>query len=111
MTINRIPALREALQDILDVGNITSGSAWYAKIARQALDIDDIEAKKIPRGWTGPEEQRLFNAWRKGDHVAELVVRFGRTEGAIRQKLHQARVRRTPEILRKIHLIARHKRI
>jgi hypothetical protein len=107
MTISRSDALREALQDIVDVANISQGVAWYAHIARKALDDDDEEKAKTPKVWTGPDLQRLFNAWREGDNMDSLVARFGRTANAIRQQLHKAKVRRTPQKLREIRLIAR----
>ena len=106
MTISRSDALREALQDIVDVANISQGAAWYAHVARKALD-DDAEKAKTPKVWTGPDLQRLFNAWRAGDNMDSLVARFGRTPNAIRQQLHKAKVRRTPQKLREIRLIAR----
>ena len=111
MTISRSDALREALQDIVDVANISQGVAWYAHIARKALDDDDSEKAKTPKVWTGPDLQRLFNAWRAGDNMDSLVKRFGRTPNAIRQQLHKAKVRRTPQKLREIRLIARRKRM
>lgn len=111
MTISRSDALREALQDIVDVANISQGVAWYAHIARKALDDDDEEKAKTPKVWTGPDLQRLFNAWREGDNMDSLVARFGRTANAIRQQLHKAKVRRTPQKLREIRLIARRKRM
>jgi|TARA_R110000823_G_scaffold226296_1_gene354006 hypothetical protein len=111
MTISRSDALREALQDIVDVANISQGVAWYAHIARKALDDDDEEKAKTPKVWTGPDLQRLFNAWREGDNMDSLVARFGRTANAIRQQLHKAKVRRTPQKLREIRLTARRKRM
>ena len=111
VTNKRSDALREALQDIVDVANISSGAAWYAHVARKALDDDDAEKAKTPKVWTGPDLQRLFNAWRAGDNMDSLVARFGRTPNAIRQQLHKAKVRRTPAKLREIRLIARQGRI
>lgn len=108
VTNKRSDALREALQDIVDIASLipTEGEAWYANIAREALDDDDAEKAKTPQVWTGPNLQRLFNAWREGEHMDSLVERFGRTPNAIRQQLHKAKVQRTPEILRKIRLKA-----
>tara|TARA_R110001583_G_scaffold95021_2_gene238745 strand:+ start:187 stop:540 length:354 start_codon:yes stop_codon:yes gene_type:complete len=111
VTNARSDALREALQDIVDVANISSGASWYADVARKALDDDDAEKAKTPEVWTGPNLQRLFNAWRAGEHMDSLSKRFGRTPNAIRQQLHKAKVQRTPEILRKIRLEARRGRI
>ena len=111
VTNKRSDALREALQDIVDVANISSGAAWYAHVARKALDDDDAEKAKTPQVWTGPNLQRLFNAWRAGEHMDSLVKRFSRTPNAIRQQLHKAKVRRTSEKLREIRLIARQGRI
>ena len=110
VTNKRSDALREALQDIVDVANISSGAAWYAHVARKALDDDDAEKAKTPEVWTGPNLQRLFNAWRAGEHMDSLVKRFGRTPNAIRQQLHKAKVRRTPEKLREIHRAVRQRR-
>ena len=113
VTNKRSDALREALQDIVDVASLipTEGKAWYANIAREALDDDDAEKAKTPEVWTGPNLQRLFNAWRAGEHMDSLVKQFGRTPNAIRQQLHKAKVRRTSEKLRQIRLIARQGRI
>ena len=113
VTNARSDALREALQDIVDVASLipTEGKAWYANIAREALDDDDAEKAKTPEVWTGPNLQRLFNAWRAGEHMDSLVKRFSRTPNAIRQQLHKAKVRRTSEKLREIRLIARQGRI
>jgi hypothetical protein len=110
VTNKRSDALREALQDIVDVANISSGAAWYAHVARKALDDDDAEKAKTPQVWTGPNLQRLFNAWRAGEHMDSLVKRFGRTPNAIRQQLHKAKVRRPPEKLREIHRAVRQRR-
>jgi hypothetical protein len=110
VTSARSDALREALQDIVDVANISSGAAWYAHVARKALDDDDAEKAKTPQVWTGPNLQRLFNAWRAGEHMDSLVKRFGRTPNAIRQQLHKAKVRRPPEKLREIHRAVRQRR-
>jgi len=109
VTNARSDALREALQDIVDVASLipTEGEAWYANIAREALDDDDAEKAKTPQVWTGPNLQRLFNAWRAGDDIDSLSKRFGRTPNAIRQQLHKAKVQRTPEKLREIHRAAR----
>jgi hypothetical protein len=106
VTNKRSDALREALQDIVDVASLipTEGKAWYANIAREALDDDDAEKAKTPQVWTGPDLQRLFNAWRAGEHMDSLV-------NSIRQQLHKAKVRRTSEKLREIRLIARQGRI
>jgi hypothetical protein len=113
VTNARSDALREALQDIVDVASLipTEGKAWYANIAREALEDDDAEKAKTPEVWTGPNLQRLFNAWRAGEHMDSLVKRFGRTPNAIRQQLHKAKVRRTSEKLREIRLAARQGRI
>jgi hypothetical protein len=113
VTNKRSDALREALQDIVDVASLipTEGKAWYANIAREALDDDDAEKAKTPQVWTGPDLQRLFNAWRAGEHMDSLVKQFGRTPNSIRQQLHKAKVRRTSEKLREIRLIARQGRI
>ena len=113
MTSARSDALREALQDIVDVASLipTEGAAWYANIAREALDDDDAEKAKTPEVWTGPNLQRLFNAWRAGEHMDSLVKQFGRTPNAIRQQLHKAKVRRTSEKLREIRLRARRGRM
>ena len=111
VTNKRSDALREALQDIVDVANISSGAAWYAHVARKALDDDDAEKAKTPQVWTGPDLQRLFNAWRAGEHIESLSARFGRTPNSIRQQLHKAKVRRTSEKLREIRLAARQGRI
>ena len=112
MTNARLNALRQSLQDIVDVSDMSGeGAAWYADVARQSLDDDDEEKAKTPKDWTGPDLQRLFNAWRAGDNMDSLVKRFGRTANAIRQQLHKAKVRRTPEKLREIRLIARRKRM
>jgi hypothetical protein len=110
VTSARSDALREALQDIVDVANISSGAAWYAHVARKALDDDDAEKAKTPEVWTGPNLQRLFNAWRAGEHMDSLVKQFGRTPNAIRQQLHKAKVRRPPEKLREIHRAVRQRR-
>ena len=109
--VTRLDDLRQSLQDIVDVANISSGAAWYAHVARKALDDDDAEKAKTPEVWTGPNLQRLFNAWRAGEHMDSLVKQFGRTPNAIRQQLHKAKVRRTPAKLREIRLIARQGRI
>ena len=111
MTNARSDALREALQDIVDIASHAESAAWYANIAREALDDDDAEKAKTPQVWTGPNLQRLFNAWRAGEHMDSLVKRFGRTPNAIRQQLHKAKVQRTPEKLREIRLRARRGRI
>ena len=110
VTNKRSDALREALQDIVDVANISSGASWYADVARKALDDDDAEKAKTPEVWTGPNLQRLFNAWRAGEHMDSLVKKFGRTPNAIRQQLHKAKVRRPPEKLREIHRAVRQRR-
>ena len=108
MTNARLNSLRQSLQDIVDVSDMSGeGAAWYAHVARQSLDDDDVEKAKTPKVWTGPDLQRLFNAWRAGDNMDSLVARFGRTPNAIRQQLHKAKVRRTPQKLREIRLIAR----
>ena len=111
MTNARSDALREALQDIVDIASHAESAAWYANIAREALDDDDAEKAKTPKVWTGPNLQRLFNAWRAGEHMDSLVKRFGRTPNSIRQQLHKAKVQRTPEKLREIRLRARRGRI
>ena len=111
VTNARVDSLRQALRDIVDVANMSQGAAWYADVARKALDDDDAEKAKTPQVWTGPNLQRLFNAWRAGEHMDSLVKRFGRTPNAIRQQLHKAKVRRTPEKLREIHKAARQGRI
>ena len=113
VTNARSDALREALQDIVDIASLipTEGKAWYANIAREALEDDDAEKAKTPEVWTGPNLQRLFNAWRAGDDIDSLSKRFGRTPNAIRQQLHKAKVRRPPKKLREIRLIARQGRI
>ena len=111
MTNARSDALREALQDIVDIASHAESAAWYANIAREALDDDDAEKAKTPKVWTGPNLQRLFNAWRAGEHMDSLVKRFGRTPNSIRQQLHKAKVQRTPEKLREIRLRARQGRI
>jgi hypothetical protein len=103
--------LRQALQDIVDVANMSQGAAWYASVARKALDDDDKAKKAVPKVWTGPDLQRLFNAWRAGDDIESLSARFGRTPNSIRQQLHKAKVRRTPDKLRQIRLAARQGRI
>ena len=108
--VTRLDDLRQSLQDIVDVANISSGAAWYAHVARKALDDDDAEKAKTPEVWTGPNLQRLFNAWRAGEHMDSLVKRFGRTPNAIRQQLHKAKVRRPPEKLREIHRAVRQRR-
>ena len=110
VTNKRSDALREALQDIVDIASHANGAAWYANIAREALDDDDAEKDKTPKVWTGPNLQRLFNAWRAGEHMDSLVKRFGRTPNAIRQQLHKAKVRRPPEKLREIHRAVRQRR-
>ena len=109
--MTRAEKLKEALQDIVDVASHANGAAWYANIAREALDDDDAEKAKTPQVWTGPNLQRLFNAWRAGEHMDSLVKQFGRTPNAIRQQLHKAKVRRTPDKLRQIRLAARRGRI
>ena len=109
--VTRLDDLRQSLQDIVDVANISSGAAWYAHVARKALDDDDAEKAKTPQVWTGPDLQRLFNAWRAGEHIESLSARFGRTPNSIRQQLHKAKVRRTPAKLREIRLAARQGRI
>ena len=109
--MTRIDDLRQALQDIVDVANISSGASWYAHVARKALEDDDKVKKAVPKVWTGPDLQRLFNAWRAGEHMDSLVKRFSRTPNAIRQQLHKAKVRRTPAKLREIRLAARQGRI
>ena len=111
MTNARSDALREALQDIVDIASHAESAAWYANIAREALDDDDAEKAKTPKVWTGPNLQRLFNAWRAGEHMDSLVKQFGRTPNSIRQQLHKAKVQRTPEKLREIRLEARRGRI
>ena len=109
--VTRLDDLRQSLQDIVDVANISSGAAWYAHVARKALDDDDAEKAKTPEVWTGPNLQRLFNAWRAGDDIDSLSKRFSRTPNAIRQQLHKAKVRRTSEKLREIRLAARRGRM
>jgi len=109
--MTRAEKLKEALQDIVDVASHANGAAWYANIAREALDDDDAEKAKTPQVWTGPNLQRLFNAWRAGEHMDSLVKQFGRTPNAIRQQLHKAKVRRTPDKLRQIRLAARRGRM
>ena len=109
--MTRLDDLRQSLQDIVDVANISSGASWYADVARKALDDDDKAKKAVPQAWTGPDLQRLFNAWRAGEHMDSLSKRFGRTPNSIRQQLHKAKVRRTPAKLREIRLIARQGRI
>ena len=111
--MTRIDDLRQALQDIVDVASLipTEGAAWYANIAREALEDDDKVKKAVPKVWTGPDLQRLFNAWRAGDDIESLSARFGRTPNSIRQQLHKAKVRRTSEKLREIRLAARQRRI
>ena len=111
VTNKRSDALREALQDIVDVASHANGAAWYANIAREALYDDDAEKANTPEVWTGPNLQRLFNAWREGDDIYSLSKQFGRTENAIRQQLHKAKVRRTSEKLREIRLRARRGRM
>ena len=39
----RIKLLREDLQDIVDVANISDGSGWYAEVARKALEEDEAK--------------------------------------------------------------------
>ena len=109
--MTRAEKLKEALQDIVDVASHANGAAWYANIAREALDDDDKAKKAVPKVWTGPDLQRLFNAWRAGDDIDSLSKRFGRTPNSIRQQLHKAKVRRTPDKLRQIRLAARRGRI
>ena len=109
--MTRLDDLRQSLQDIVDVADMSEGSAWYAHVARKALDDDDKAKKAVPKVWTGPDLQRLFNAWRAGDDIESLSARFGRTPNSIRQQLHKAKVRRTSEKLREIRLIARQGRI
>ena len=109
--VTRLDDLRQSLQDIVDVANISSGAAWYAHVARKALDEDDKAKKAVHKVWTGPDLQRLFNAWRAGDDIDSLSKRFGRTPNSIRQQLHKAKVRRTSEKLREIRLAARQGRI
>ena len=111
MTNARSDALREALQDIVDIASHAESAAWYANIAREALDDDDAEKAKTPKVWTGPNLQRLFNAWRAGEHIDSLSKRFGRTPNSIRQQLHKAKVRRTPGKLKQIRLAARRGRM
>ena len=108
---DRLSDLRQSLQDIVDVADMSEGSAWYADVARKALDDDDKAKKAVPKVWTGPDLQRLFNAWRAGDDIDSLSERFSRTPNSIRQQLHKAKVRRTSEKLREIRLIARQGRI
>jgi len=108
---DRLSDLRQSLQDIVDVADMSEGSAWYADVARKALEDDDKAKKAVPKVWTGPDLQRLFNAWRAGEHMDSLVKRFGRTPNSIRQQLHKAKVRRTPDKLRQIRLAARRGRI
>ena len=111
MTNARLNSLRQSLQDIVDVSDMSGeGAAWYAHVARQSLDDDEEEKAKTPKVWTGPDLQRLFNAWRAGEHMDSLVKRFGRTPNAIRQQLHKAKVRRPPEKLREIHRAVRQRR-
>jgi len=109
--MTRLDDLRQSLQDIVDVASHANGAAWYANIAREALDDDDKAKKAVPKVWTGPDLQRLFNAWRAGDDIESLSARFGRTPNSIRQQLHKAKVRRTSEKLREIRLRARRGRI
>ena len=109
--MTRLDDLRQSLQDIVDVANISSGAAWYAHVARKALDDDDKAKKAVHKVWTGPDLQRLFNAWRAGDDIDSLSKRFSRTENAIRQQLHKAKVRRPPKKLREIRLRARRGRM
>jgi hypothetical protein len=109
--MTRLDDLRQSLQDIVDVASHANGAAWYANIAREALDDDDKAKKAVHKVWTGPDLQRLFNAWRAGDDIDSLSKRFGRTPNSIRQQLHKAKVRRTSEKLREIRLIARQGRI
>jgi hypothetical protein len=42
----RIDALREALEQIRDVADISEGVEWYAMIADAALVVDDRNASK-----------------------------------------------------------------
>ena len=109
--MTRLDDLRQSLQDIVDVADMSEGSAWYAHVARKALDEDDKAKKAVPKVWTGPDLQRLFNAWRAGEHMDSLVKRFGRTPNSIRQQLHKAKVRRPPKKLREIRLRARRGRM
>jgi hypothetical protein len=109
--MTRLDDLRQSLQDIVDVADMSEGSAWYAHVARKALDDDDKAKKAVHKVWTGPDLQRLFNAWRAGDDIDSLSKRYSRTPNAIRQQLHKAKVRRTSEKLRQIRLIARQGRI
>ena len=74
---DRLSDLRQSLQDIVDVADMSEGSAWYAHVARKALDEDDKAKKAVPKVWTGPDLQRLFNAWRAGDDIDSLGKRFG----------------------------------
>ena len=107
----RLDDLRQSLQDIVDIASHANGAAWYANIAREALEDDDVEKAKTPKVWTGPNLQRLFNAWRAGEHIDSLSKRFGRTPNSIRQQLHKAKVRRTPGKLKQIRLAARRGRM
>ena len=109
--MTRLDDLRQSLQDIVDVADMSEGSAWYAHVARKALDDDDKAKKAVHKVWTGPDLQRLFNAWREGEHMDSLSNRFGRTPNSIRQQLHKAKVRRTPAKLQEIRLIARQGRM
>ena len=111
MTNLRADDLRQALQDIVDVADLSMGASWYAHVARKALEDDDKTKAKTHKVWTGPDLQRLFNAWREGEHIDSLGKRFGRTPNSIRQQLHKYRVRRTVKILREIRLAARQGRI
>jgi len=104
--VTRLDDLRQSLQDIVDIADLSIGASWYAHVARKALEDDDKVKKAVPKVWTGPNLQRLFNAWREGEHMDSLVKRFGRTPNAIRQQLHKAKVRRPPEKLREIRLRA-----
>ena len=42
----RIKALREALEEIRNVAQISDGVEWYAMIANEALKKDDIKGIK-----------------------------------------------------------------
>jgi len=109
--MTRLDDLRQSLQDIVDIADLSIGASWYAHVARKALDDDDKAKKAVPKVWTGPDLQRLFNAWRAGDDIDSLSKRFGRTPNSIRQQLHKAKVRRTPDKLRQIRLAARRGRM
>jgi hypothetical protein len=60
--------------------------------------------------WTNPEIQKLSEAWRDGEELDVICIRFGRTAAAVRTQLSAAGVKRTPEKLSQLRrdIVNRH---